>query len=39
MIMANNDNVDDNNSNLLTPVILYNPNEFDVKVNVLTLEE
>lgn len=39
MIMANSDDVSNGNNNLLTPVILYNPNEFDVKVNILTLEE
>lgn len=39
MVLANRDDISNANNNLLTPVILYNPNEFDVKVNVLTLEE
>ena len=39
MILANSDEPDSNICNLITPVILYNPNNFDIKVDIVTLEE
>lgn len=39
MVLAAKDTPNTKEYNLINPVILYNPNNFDVKVNILTLEE
>lgn len=39
MAIANEDDPSSSNCNLIKPIILYNPNDFDVKVNILTFEE
>ena len=39
MVMAAKDVPNNNECNLINPIILYNPNNFDVKVNILTMEE
>jgi hypothetical protein len=39
MVMASKDVPNNKDCNLINPIILYNPNNFDVKVNILTLEE
>lgn len=39
MVIANDDYPNNNDRNLITPVILYNPNDFEVKIDVLTFEK
>ena len=39
MVMATTDSPNSKDCNLLSPIILYNPNDFEVKVNILTMEE
>ena len=39
MVIANDDYPTNSDRNLITPVILYNPNNFEVKVDILTFEK
>lgn len=39
MVMSTNDSPNSKECNLLSPIIIYNPNDFEVKVNIMTLEE
>lgn len=39
MILATSDYPNSKECNLLSPIIIYNPNDFDVKVNIMTIEE
>lgn len=39
MLISNSDDPNSNSCNLISPIIIYNPNNFDVKVNILTFEE